>query len=353
MGSLLSGIGSLVGGLFGKPTVQPAGFQMPNMGGAASSAYGGIGGLGAYNVFGNELGQAQGIGQGMVDNPYGGAGMGAAFGAQGPGMGIAEQGFGNAMGIGGLPQNLFLPGAYQMMAQGFDPQQALYGRTAQQLQDQTRAGLEARGVDSSPYGAGVEGQTMSNFNIDWQNNQLQRMLAGAQGAEGLGQAAGQAGTGALQMGDAATQQLIKSALLPYSTFNMLGQNQLGTLGQLGQFGQSAAQIPEQQIKDYLGYLGQGTTQQQANTQQNIAAFGQQQQLGAGVGYGLGQIGNFFAPGFGGGGGMGGGSPWGGGYGGWSGGGMSGLDWLYGGGGVGSMGATGGGAGVMDAAMMFA
>src|SRR5262249_46318276 len=72
-----------------------------------------------------------------------------------------------------------------IIEQGMDPQNALYGRTAQQLQDQTRAGLAARGILMDPYGAGVEGSTMSNFNIDWQNNQLQRRIAAAQAAGGL------------------------------------------------------------------------------------------------------------------------------------------------------------------------
>lgn len=339
MGSLISGIGSVIGGLFGStPASTVPTFNMPNMGGAASGAYGGIGNLGNYNVYGNVLPQAMGIGQGMVNNPFAGAGVPASMAAAGPGMNIAGQGFGNAGAIGGLPQNLFLPGAYELMAQGFDPQQALYGRTAQRVQDQTRAGLEARGVDMTPYGAGVEGQTMSNFNIDWQNQQLQREIAAARGAAGLGTAAGEAATGSLGLGDAATQQLIRSALLPYSTFNMLGGNQLNTLNTLGGFGTSAANIPEQQIKDYLAYLNQGTNQQYANLAQTNQLFNQQQTLGANLGYGMGQIGNFFGSGgFGGMGGFGGGP-------------MSALSYMYG---PSAGAAATGGAGVMDAALMFA
>src|SRR5258708_36165262 len=102
-----------------------------------------------------------------------GLGQNAAMGAYGAG--------GQLMGAG---QQL-LPWGQQIMNTGFDPQQALYHRTQQQTQDQTRAGLEARGLDSSPYGAGVEGQTMANFNIDWQNQQLQRHAAAAGAARGL------------------------------------------------------------------------------------------------------------------------------------------------------------------------
>lgn len=65
-----------------------------------------------------------------------------------------------------------------------DPQQALYGRTAQQLQDQTRAGQSARGVAMSPYGAAGEADVMKNFNIDWANNQLGRQVQGYNALEG-------------------------------------------------------------------------------------------------------------------------------------------------------------------------
>jgi hypothetical protein len=112
--------------------------------------------------------------------------------------------------------------AQDIWQQAADPQNALYNRTVQQTQEQQRAALEARGIDMTPYGAGVEGQALSNFNIDWQNNLLQRMLAGGQGvgqmqgaAAQMGQAGGQmaqtgggllAGAGALDQGAAGMEQ---------------------------------------------------------------------------------------------------------------------------------------------------
>jgi hypothetical protein len=65
--------------------------------------------------------------------------------------------------------------------QARDPQQALYDRTAGQVQDQTRAAQSARGLAMSPYAAGGEADTMGNFNINWQNNLLQRQIAGLGG----------------------------------------------------------------------------------------------------------------------------------------------------------------------------
>ena len=64
---------------------------------------------------------------------------------------------------------------------GRDPQDALYNRTVQQLQDQTRAGQSARGTAMSPFGAAGEADVMKNFNIDWQNNLLDRQLKGLSG----------------------------------------------------------------------------------------------------------------------------------------------------------------------------
>ena len=76
--------------------------------------------------------------------------------------------------------------------------EAYYGRQAQRTMDQQNAVNAMSGVGGTPYGAGVTGNTMSNFNIDWQNSALQRALAGHKGpgvcmvisAKGSGKALG-------------------------------------------------------------------------------------------------------------------------------------------------------------------
>ena len=93
----------------------------------------------------------------------------------------------------------------QIMNTAFDPQNALYERTQQQVQDQTRAGQAARGLGNSALGGMEEGSAMSNFNIDWQNAQLARQAQGISS----GVAANQAG---VQQG------------------NLYGQNQQAALG---------------------------------------------------------------------------------------------------------------------------
>lgn len=121
----------------------------------------------------------------------------------------------------GAANNQFAAGN-QLYQTAFDPQGALYNRTLQQLQDQTGATNSMYGLGSSAAGAGVANQALSNFNIDWQNNQLQRQLQGVQGA---GQAYGQGGS----LGQAGAQSTYQSSQLPFQT----AQNIAAIPGQLG------------------------------------------------------------------------------------------------------------------------
>jgi hypothetical protein len=254
----------------------------------------GTGSLGQYNLFGQGIPQATQVSQGLFNNPYAGA-LQAGAGVAGP---LGQAGGLNAFGAGG---GLYGAGG-NVLNTAFDPQSALYSRTLQQLQDQVRTANAAAGVGTTPYGAGLEGQALSNFNIDWQNQQLQRQLAGLGGAgAAFGQAQG--------MQAAAPGQYMAGAGLPYSTFQGIGQGQLGALSGLGQFGQQAAQIPQQQIQDYSQYAlgGQGTALQGGQLGLNQAQLGWQQTagMGQGLGWGLGALANSrFGQGF---------PSWGGGY----------------------------------------
>ena len=98
--------------------------------------------------------------------PSAGGAMSGSYGSSSSGPGTIDNG--PALGYGA-----------KIMDMALDPQNALYGRTQQQLQEQTRAGLASRGINMSGAGAGIENQAMNNFNIDWQNNQLGRGVQGA------------------------------------------------------------------------------------------------------------------------------------------------------------------------------
>lgn len=74
-----------------------------------------------------------------------------------------------------------MPYAQHMLDQGFDPRGELYGREYQKMRDQQNAISSMYGVSSSPYGAGLAGDASRNFNMDWQNEQLQRQMASLSG----------------------------------------------------------------------------------------------------------------------------------------------------------------------------
>lgn len=309
---MMAGLGSLgmgaAGMIMGSPAsnVQmPQMWQMPNQGAAAGGALQGIGNLGQYNTY--NIPAAQRITQGLVHSPYAGAYQQGAGTAGQLGQLQALNQYGIGQGITGLGMNQLAPYAGQVMNTAMDPQQALYQRTLQQVRDQTGAAGAATGTGMTPYGAGVQNQALSNFNIDWQNQQLQRQIAGLGAAGGaLGQAGGLAQLGQ-GMAAAAPGQYLQGAGLPYGVQQQIGGAQMGALGALGQYGQQASQIPQQQIADYLNYINAGTGATNAATgvgglglQQAGMGFGQNlANLGLGL-YGAGQIGGrgYGMPGFG-------------------------------------------------------
>jgi len=179
---------------------------------------------------------------------------------------MAQTGAAEQAAVAGLPAY-----AQQMLQTGFDPQSALYSRTYQQLQDQTRAALEARGIDSSPYGAGVEANALGNFNIDWQNTQLGREQTAAQGAEGL--------YGQYQTGMTSGSQLQAGGA------ELTGQG-LAALQNAGAMTYAQPLAAEQAALNYLGQANQ-------NTQTAMSGYNAQQQAkGSGIGgiaEGLGSI----------------------------------------------------------------
>lgn len=291
----LASLGGGIAGLFGAGNANnvqlPQMWQPPGMTQAAGGALSGIGGLGQFNT--SNIPQFSQISQGLVHNPYAAQYQQGANFASPMGQNAAVGAYNAGGGLMNLGGNTLPAWAGSIFNQSMDPQQALYARTLQQVQDQTRAGNAATGVGTTPYGAGIEAQQLRDFNIDWQNQQLQRQIAGAQAGGGLiGQGAGLVGQGAALQANAPGQYTGASAI-PYGTFGQIGQGQLGALSGLQGYGQSAAQIPQQQIQDYFGYLGAGNqaggvANQTAGLglQQNQQAFNQYATSGLGVGAGL-------------------------------------------------------------------
>ena len=135
-----------------------------------------------------------------------------------------------------------------------DPQMALYNQMQSQTTDAARANAAAAGLATSPAGVAGVDWSNNNFNINWQNQQLQRQIAGGQAAS--------------QMQGQASPLFYQSAMMPYQTSQGIGQQNLGTLNTLGNMGLQAAQIPGQQIAGWQQSLGtMAGLQGQANQQQ--------------------------------------------------------------------------------------
>jgi hypothetical protein len=122
-----------------------------------------------------------------------------------------------------------LSAGQQTYQTALDPQNALYNRTVQQLQDQTGATNSMYGLGSSAAGAGVANQALGNFNIDWQNNQLARQTQGLSAYDSAAQAAAGLNTNASALGTAGAGNYLAAGQTPYST----AQTIAGVPGQLG------------------------------------------------------------------------------------------------------------------------
>lgn len=141
-------------------------------------------------------------------------------------------------GMTGQAQSLS-PYVSQIFQQGFDPQNEFYGRAAHNLTEQTRAGLNDRGLTMTPYGAGVEANALGNFNIDWNNSQLGRAATGLQAGAGLNDSINRGITGGENLAQGA------------GTW----QSQIAQM--LSQLGLNTQQGPQQAIMDWLAFTGQG------------------------------------------------------------------------------------------------
>ena len=304
MEALAGGLG-IVGGLMnmfgGSPANNAMNIQAPQMYQQDPSAgFAGqqsmIPGLGQYNLGGQNLGAYQSYLSSALNNPYAGGMQGAANMFGGAGMGTSLGALGNAGALGGQVPGM-IGASNAVLGSAFDPQGALYGRTLGQVTDQEGAYLANAGLGTTPYGAGLMGQTLGNFNIDWQNQQLSREVQGLGAYTGGIGAAGQTATGAYGLGSTAATGGAQFGGLPWSTFNTIGGMPLGLLSGASQYGIGAANIPQQQIGDWQQYvsgaggINQGATQL-FGQELNQARLASQQQAMAGqqLGYGLGQLG---------------------------------------------------------------
>jgi hypothetical protein len=180
-----------------------------------------------------------------------------------------------SMAAGQQGQNMFGAGN-AALNMAFDPQSALYNRTAQRIQDQTRASQAARGIQTTPYGAGLENQAMSDFNIDWENNLLNRAATGIQ----AGSTAYGSGINTMQGGYGMASS-VPSFMQTY-------------LGNMQNLGTQAFNPQAQGAQLYSNLFGVGTAAQQNAYQQQLAQFQQNQAAQQGFWGGIGKLGGNLA-----------------------------------------------------------
>lgn len=286
IGGALGAVGSLGGAAinaFNQPGSSPAlgqATQLPNQAGEAANAnqilqfmMGNVGNIPTQYIAPYQ----QYIDQ-IINNPYAAQAQQGANLAGAAAPGVAGMQLGGANALYGNAGNL-LNAQNQLLGQAFDPESSLYNQLQQQNQQQTAANDAAAGVAGSPYGAGLANQSNQNFNINWQNNLLNRMVQGAQGAQTLNQGAGLDLTTASGLGTGGLNTLVSGYGAPYAT--SIGQANtamqgLGTgiQGITGTYG-----LGQQTLNDILDYLqvGQGATGLALGAQNQ--AFGQNQVTG--------------------------------------------------------------------------
>lgn len=246
------------------PTVQ----NLPNFKQAASSALSGTDEMAANNLPGQLTPQFQSATNSIINNP--GNQAGATMG-----MNAANDQFSTGQQLTGAGMSL-VPYATPIMNAAFDPQQDLYKQQYQQMQDQSGVNNARNGVAGTPYGAGLDNQASINFNNQWQNQQLQRMVTGAQGAEGLINTGAQGAIAGQSLEGGAGQAYSTAANSPYNT-------SLQALSTLSGQGIQAQQIPQQSINDYLAYVGKGQTQEGLGLQAQQQQYAQNAQTMQGIG----------------------------------------------------------------------
>lgn len=307
VGGALLGGGSALAGIFGGTPSQnvqlPPQFNMPNMPQAAGGAFNSASTLaGMPNIPQQLYPQFSSAASNILQNPGAGGMLQGAQGAASAGAGAAGNAYGMGQFLSGAGGSM-LPYANQIMQTGFDPQNALYDRTQHQLQDQVRASNAATGTGMSPFGAGVENKAMSDFNIDWQNNQLGRQSTAAGAAGGLLGAGGGAITAGNSMMAGAPGMLSSTSMLPYMAYNQIGGDQFNALNTLSSAGLNQMTTPQMQQQAWMQYLqggnqaGQVANQQaQVGVNQANSTFQQQQMLGQNLGKSLASLGGFFPSG---------------------------------------------------------
>ena len=324
----------------GGPQFAPQVFQPPNQG-AAATGFGNLVGpmqnqsqaqLGTFDQLGTPFNNAYPAilmaAQNTINNPYANQAIGGSQAAASTFMNgypnmfnMSNMAYGAAPGAlaagnnainaannpayaqaGGLASQAapqLMGAGNQILQQAFDPQNALRNRMQQQVMDQSTVANSIAGLGSSPYGASTTANALGNFDVNWQNQQLNRMTQGAsaaqplftsaisdvlqpannavtaqlQGLQGLSAGVGAFGnlgsTGANQL-NAAASGANQFNQLPYQTFGGIQSQDLGATQQLLSQGAQGYNLPQSTVGDLTQYMQLGGNAAQAAAQAALA-----------------------------------------------------------------------------------
>ena len=280
------------------------------------------GGQQAYNTANALNLQALQQGQAINYQPYLNASTQA--GQQTGQLANTIQGYGQTMGQQG--QNAFAQQAAMQKAGldvynlGRDPREEQYKENLMKAQNQANAISSMYGLGSSGAGAGIANEAVGNFQQDWQNQKLNRALAGLQGynaaqqtALGYGQQGGQDLTSAAALQGMVPGLTQQAAQIPLNAQQYVAQQPQNLANQYLATNAAAMSPLYTNMSQQLAYLTGGSASQAgaAQLQQQQQQFNaQQQQQGmSGFVQGINQLADLWKNSSWGGGGSGGSGGW--------------------------------------------
>ena len=180
-----------------------------------------------------------------------------AYGDAGNSYGYSGQALGNTVGS-------TIGGANAILNMGFDPRGQIYNRGLSNLTRQSNYGQAIRGLGTSGYGQGIYNKALTDYELDWQNQQLQRAISALGGASAGYQSAASQGSSAGNLlekqassyGNAADTAMKRGAT-EYEAQQGVARNNLTNIGQFIQLMQALQQLNSDANLGAQNYLNTG------------------------------------------------------------------------------------------------
>lgn len=291
VGGAVSAVGSLFGGSDSSPSAPNLStFQLPGLNDATNNWSSLLNKNIANNPYADYAGTAKDIFGQTYNAPTAAGYQGAANKAGTAAGNLAAMDTANAAQVSGAAPGLF-SGAAAVQNMGLDPQQALYNRTLQQVQQQHAVNNSQNGLAGSPYGAGLSNEATNNFNIDWQGQQLNRAIAALGAAGTADTTAAGLDTTANTLGREGVASTLAAGQLPYDASQQIAGNNSNALATLLSTLQGANSSNQMSLQDIMQYLALGSGQANAQAGFNQTSYEDALKQSQDSQAGLGSLGN--------------------------------------------------------------